>query len=88
ATGSYASSVITAITAQNTMGVNAVFPIPTEFVAAQLDAVFSDLNIQAVKIGMLAGRHIIRLVAEKIRQYSPAKVVLDPVMISTSGHAL
>ncbi|MCG9655445.1 bifunctional hydroxymethylpyrimidine kinase/phosphomethylpyrimidine kinase [Vibrio vulnificus] len=88
ATGSYASSVITAITAQNTMGVNAVFPIPTEFVAAQLDAVFSDLNIQAVKIGMLADRHIIRLVAEKIRQYSPAKVVLDPVMISTSGQAL
>lgn len=88
ATGSYACSVITAITAQNTQGVNAVFPIPNQHIGAQLDAVFSDLEIKAVKIGMLADREIIQLVADKLRQHRPPIVVLDPVMVSTSGHAL
>lgn len=88
ATGSYACSVITAITAQNTQGVTSVFPIPEQHIAAQLDAVFSDLDVQAVKIGMLADSQIIQLVAQKIRHYRPSNVVLDPVMISTSGHAL
>nr|CAA6828141.1 MAG: Hydroxymethylpyrimidine phosphate kinase ThiD (EC [uncultured Thiotrichaceae bacterium] len=88
ATGSYACSVITAITAQNTQGVSAIFPIPLQYVAAQLDAVFSDIKVSAVKIGMLADADIIRVVAEKIRQYQPQHLVLDPVMVATSGDTL
>ena len=88
ATGSYACSVITAITAQNTQGVSAIFPIPLEHVAAQLDAVFSDIRVSAVKIGMLADADIIQVVADKIRQYQPQHLVLDPVMVATSGDTL
>lgn len=88
ATGSYACSAITAITAQNTQGVSAIFPIPLEHVEAQLDAVFSDIKVSAVKIGMLADADIIKVVAAKIRQYSPAHLVLDPVMVATSGDPL
>lgn len=88
ATGGYACSVITAITAQNTLGVAAVFPLPLDVVEQQLDAVFSDIPIIAVKIGMLADAQIIALVAKKLRQYQPNSIVLDPVMISTSGHHL
>lgn len=88
ATGSYACSVITAITAQNTQGVNSILPIPLDMVEQQLDAVFTDLNIQAVKIGMLADSDIIHLVAAKIRQYQPQYLVIDPVMVATSGDIL
>ncbi len=88
ATGSYACSVITAITAQNTLGVQSIFPIPLPEIAAQLDSVFSDLNIVAVKIGMLASAEIIELVARKLKQYQPKYVVLDPVMVATSGDLL
>ncbi|ABM04115.1 phosphomethylpyrimidine kinase [Psychromonas ingrahamii 37] len=88
ATGGYACSVITVITAQNTLGVSAIFPIPLEHIEKQLDAVFSDLNVVAVKVGMLADCDIIKLVAAKIRQYRPAFLVVDPVMIATSGDLL
>jgi len=88
ATGSYACSVITAITAQNTLGVSAIFPIPLEHVEKQLDAVFSDLNVVAVKVGMLADSEIIQVVAAKIRQYKPKFLVVDPVMVATSGDLL
>ncbi|MGF1708393.1 bifunctional hydroxymethylpyrimidine kinase/phosphomethylpyrimidine kinase [Enterovibrio baiacu] len=88
ATGGYACSVITAITAQNTQGVSAIFPIPVEHVSHQLDAVFSDLNIVAVKIGMLADADIINVVADKLRQYKPQYLVVDPVMVATSGDVL
>ncbi|MEZ8028854.1 bifunctional hydroxymethylpyrimidine kinase/phosphomethylpyrimidine kinase [Enterovibrio norvegicus] len=88
ATGGYACSVITAITAQNTQGVSAIFPIPVEHVSHQLDAVFSDLNIVAVKIGMLADADIIKVVAHKLRQYQPQYLVVDPVMVATSGDVL
>lgn len=88
ATGSYACSVITAITAQNTLGVSGIFPIPLEHVEKQLDAVFSDLNIVAVKIGMLADCEIIKVVANKIKQYKPQYLVIDPVMVATSGDLL
>lgn len=88
ATGSYACSVITAITAQNTQGVSSILPIPLDMVEQQLDAVFTDLNIQAVKIGMLADSDIIHLVAAKIRQYQPQYLVIDPVMVATSGDIL
>ena len=88
ATGSYACSAITAITAQNTLGVSAILPIPLEHVEAQLDAVFSDIKVSAVKIGMLADADIIQVVAAKIRQYQPQHLVLDPVMVATSGDPL
>jgi len=88
ATGSYACSAITAITSQNTLGVSAIFPIPLAHIESQLDAIFSDINISAVKIGMLADSDIIKIVADKLRQYQPKFVVLDPVMIATSGDLL
>ncbi|RBP85523.1 bifunctional hydroxymethylpyrimidine kinase/phosphomethylpyrimidine kinase [Marinomonas rhizomae] len=88
ATGSYACSVITAITAQNTLGVSAIFPIPLEHVEKQLDAVFTDLNIIAVKVGMLADSDTIKLVAAKLKQYQPDFLVVDPVMVATSGDLL
>ncbi|MDX2321872.1 MAG: bifunctional hydroxymethylpyrimidine kinase/phosphomethylpyrimidine kinase [Moritella sp.] len=88
ATSSYACSVITAITAQNTLGVSAIFPIPLEHVEKQLDAVFSDLYVVAVKVGMLADSEIIKVVAAKIKQYNPEFLVIDPVMVATSGDLL
>ncbi|MCG9680138.1 bifunctional hydroxymethylpyrimidine kinase/phosphomethylpyrimidine kinase [Vibrio sp. Isolate24] len=88
ATGSYACSVITAITSQNTLGVSAIHPIPLEHIESQLDAVFTDLNVVAVKVGMLADARIIKVVADKIRQYQPAYLVVDPVMVATSGDLL
>ena len=88
ATGSFACSAITAITAQNTVGVSAIFPIPLEHIEHQLDAVFTDLNVVAVKVGMLADSEIIKVVSAKIKQYSPAFVVVDPVMVTTSGDLL
>lgn len=88
ATGSYACSVITAITSQNTQSVHAVHPIPLSHIASQLDAVFNDLTIASVKIGMLADTEIIQLVAEKLHFYRPPFIVLDPVMVATSGDVL
>ncbi len=88
ATGSFACSVITAITSQNTQGVSAIFPVPLRHVESQLDAVFTDLNIVAVKIGMLADSNIIKVVADKIKQYQPKHLVIDPVMVATSGDLL
>lgn len=88
ATGGYACSVITAITSQNTLGVSAIHPIPVEHIESQLEAVFSDLNVVAVKVGMLADSEIIEMVAKKIRQYQPQYLVIDPVMVATSGDLL
>ncbi len=81
ATGSFACSVITAITSQNTQGVSAIFPIPLDHIESQLDAVFTDLNIVAVKVGMLVDSNIIKVVADKIKQYQPKHLVIDPVMV-------
>lgn len=88
ATGGYACSVVTALTAQNTLGVRAVMPVSPEFITEQCDAVFSDLDIQAVKIGMLGDANTIKAVAAALRNYQPAYVVLDPVMVATSGDML
>jgi len=88
ATGSYACSVITAVTSQNTLGVSAIHPIPVEHIESQLDSVFTDLNVVAVKVGMLADADIIAMVARKIRQYKPKYLVVDPVMVATSGDPL
>ena len=88
ALGAYGASVITALTAQNTRGVTAIHAPEPAFVAAQLDAVFDDIRIDAVKIGMLANAQIARAVAEALRRHRPKHVVLDTVMISKSNHAL
>ena len=87
ALGVYGASVITAVTAQNTRDVTAVHPIPNDVIAAQIDAVLSDLDVRAIKIGMLGSGDLIRCVAEAIAGFD-GPVVLDPVMIAKSGVAL
>jgi hydroxymethylpyrimidine/phosphomethylpyrimidine kinase len=88
ANGVYGASVITALTAQNTTGVTAVHDVPTDFVTAQLDAVFDDIRIDAVKIGMLSSTAVINAVAEGLEKYRVRNVVLDPVMVATTGAKL
>ena len=88
ALGVYGASVITALTAQNTMGVTAIHDAPADFVTAQIDAVFSDLVVNAVKIGMLSRTDIINAVADGLDRWAPAFTVLDPVMVATSGGRL
>jgi hydroxymethylpyrimidine/phosphomethylpyrimidine kinase len=84
----YAASVITALTAQNTQRVSAIHDVPPAFIRAQMDAVFSDLNVKAVKIGMLSQKATIRAVADGLRAHQAHPIVLDPVMIATSGDSL
>lgn len=84
----YGASVLTALTAQNTRGVTAVHDVPPAFVTAQIDAVFSDLAVGAVKIGMLSQPEVIRVVREGLDRWRVANVVLDPVMVATSGDLL
>lgn len=86
--GVYGASVITAITAQNTEGVRQIQAVPWEMVKGQIDAVFEDLKIDAVKIGLLYNEANIEFVADAIDSFCPSKVILDPVMISTSGSKL
>jgi hydroxymethylpyrimidine/phosphomethylpyrimidine kinase len=88
ATGAYAASVITALLAQNTQGVQAIQAVTPAFVTQQLDSVFSDLTISAVKIGMLHDQDIIEVVALGLEKYKPALVVLDPVMVAKNGSPL
>lgn len=88
AIGVYAASAVTAVTAQNTLGVDGVQGIDPDMVARQIDAVFSDLRPDAVKIGMLYSRGIVEAVADRFCHWSPQNVVLDPVMISTCGSRL
>ena len=88
ALGVYGASVITALTAQNTRAVSAIHGVPEEFVTAQIDAVFSDLAVGAVKIGMLARTPIIAAVAAGLDRWKATNVVLDPVMVATSGDRL
>jgi hydroxymethylpyrimidine/phosphomethylpyrimidine kinase len=84
----YAMSAITALTAQNTTGVYGVMECSPEFVGLQLDCIFTDIVPDAVKIGMVSSSAIIRVIAEKLKQYKARKIVVDPVMISTSGSKL
>ena len=89
ANGCYGMSVITALTAQNTLGVRAVFAVPTSMVAEQMAAVLSDIGADAIKIGMLFSPELIRTVAEGLRQWAAGvPVVLDPVMVAQSGDSL
>jgi len=86
--GVYGASVITALTAQNTCGVTGIHHVPADFVTAQIDAVFSDLGVHAVKIGMVAQRATIEAIVAAFDRWSPKHVVLDPVMVATSGDRL
>jgi hydroxymethylpyrimidine/phosphomethylpyrimidine kinase len=88
ALGVYGASAITALTAQNTAGVSAIHHVPAEFVTAQIDSVFSDLGVDAVKIGMVAQSATIEAIAAGLARWSPRHVVLDPVMVATSGDRL
>lgn len=88
ALGGYGMSVITALTAQNTLGVHGVQVVTPEFVGKQMDAVLSDIGADAVKIGMLANATIIQVVAEHLRTHAVRRIVLDPVMVATSGDRL
>lgn len=84
----YGTSVITCVTAQNTLGVTGVYPLTPEQVAAQLDAVLSDIGTDAAKTGMLYDAAIIAAVADRVKRYGVSNLVVDPVMIAKSGHAL
>src|ERR1700732_4712917 len=88
ALGAYGASVITALTAQNTRGVSGIHPVPDAFVTAQIDAVFGDLDVKAVKIGMVAQLATIEAIAAGLARCSQAPIVLDPVMVATSGDRL
>ncbi|MBS0246958.1 MAG: bifunctional hydroxymethylpyrimidine kinase/phosphomethylpyrimidine kinase [Proteobacteria bacterium] len=88
ANGVYGTSVLTALTAQNTRGVSAIHDVPLVFVAAQIEAVFSDFDVAAVKIGMLSRAETIRVVAAELNRRQARHIVLDPVMVATSGDRL
>lgn len=88
ALGVYGASVVTALTAQNTLGVQAIHEVPPEFVGRQMDSVFGDLAVRAVKIGMLATVPVIDAVADGLARHGTRGVVLDPVMVATSGDRL
>lgn len=88
ALGVYGASVVTALTAQNTTGVTGIHKVPADFVTAQIDAVFNDLDVKAVKIGMVAQLATIDAIAAGLMRWSPKHVVLDPVMVATSGDRL
>lgn len=88
ALGVFGCSAIASLTAQNTLGVQGVFPIPPDFVQAQIHSVLTDISVGAIKTGMLATAEIIRAVAESLRAYPQIPLVLDPVMVATSGDRL
>ena len=88
ALGVYGASVIAALTAQNTRGVSAIHDVPSDFITAQIDAVFSDLAVDAVKVGMLSTPAAIEAVAEGLDRHGQANVVLDPVMVAATGARL
>ena len=88
ANGVYAMSAITALTAQNTTGVQGIFEVTPEFLCMQIDSVFTDIRPDAVKIGMVSSVGLIEMIADKLKQYEAQNVVVDPVMVATSGSRL
>ena len=88
ALGVYGTSALTAITAQNTLGVTEVTELPPDLVVAQIDAILSDIGTDAVKTGMLSNSRIIRVVADKAREYAFSNLVVDPVMVAKGGDRL
>ena len=88
AMGCFATSAITAVTVQNTLGVKAVHPVPLDILEGQIDAVLSDIGTDAIKIGMLYSLEVVNIVANMIEKYQVKNIVVDPVMMSTSGYRL
>lgn len=86
--GVFAESAITALTAQNTRGVTGIMDVSPDFLEKQIDAVFTDIRPDSVKIGMVSDKNLIRAIGGKLRQYKAEKIVLDPVMVATSGAKL
>nr|WP_300307975.1 bifunctional hydroxymethylpyrimidine kinase/phosphomethylpyrimidine kinase [uncultured Anaerostipes sp.] len=86
--GLYGMSAVTALTAQNTTGVYGIFEATGEFLASQLDCIFKDIYPDAVKIGMVSGKELIHVIADKLEEYDAKNIVVDPVMVSTSGSRL
>ena len=86
--GVYAMSVITALTAQNTLGVTGILDVGVDFLKKQLDAVFTDIYPEAVKIGMLSSKELILTISNSLKEYKAKNIVVDPVMVSTSGSKL
>ena len=88
ACGCYGMSVITAVTAQNTQGVQFIHPVPQKFILAQLDSVLSDIGVDAVKTGMLLTAGSVESVVNKVKEYRLEKLIVDPVMVAKGGHSL
>lgn len=88
ALGAYGTGVVAALTAQNTQGVTGVQPVPVEFIAQQIDTLFADVRIDAVKLGMLGTSEVVTTVAAALRRHHVTRLVVDPVMVSKSGHHL
>jgi hydroxymethylpyrimidine/phosphomethylpyrimidine kinase len=88
ACGCYGMSVITALTAQNTLGVQDIYPVPAEFVGKQLSAVLNDIGVDAIKTGMLMTSGVVQVVVKKIKEYNVGRVIVDPVMIAKGGRSL
>lgn len=88
ALGVYGMAALSGLTAQNTRGVSAIQPLPPAFVAAQINAVFEDIRVDAVKLGMLGAAEVVAAVADCLRRWRPPALVLDPVMVAKSGAAL
>ena len=86
--GVFAMSAITALTAQNTTGVQGIFEVTPEFLGMQIDSVFTDIRPDAVKIGMVSSVNLISVIAEKLTEYHAENIVVDPVMVATSGAKL
>ena len=88
ANGVYAMSAVTALTAQNTRGVTGIMEVTPEFLGEQLDNIFTDIRPDAVKIGMVSASPLIRVIAGKLKEYQAENIVVDPVMVATSGAKL
>lgn len=86
--GVFAQSVVTALTAQNTLGVQGVMPVDSDFVRAQIDSVFTDIKPDAVKIGMISSPDLVKTIAQALNDYQAENIVVDPVMVATSGASL
>ena len=88
ANGVFAMSAVTALTAQNTTGVTGIMEVSPEFLKEQIDCIFTDIRPDAVKIGMVSSAELIRAIAEKLKEYQAENIVVDPVMVATSGAKL
>ncbi|MDD7384438.1 MAG: bifunctional hydroxymethylpyrimidine kinase/phosphomethylpyrimidine kinase [Actinomycetaceae bacterium] len=86
--GVYAMSAVTALTAQNTLGVQGIFDVPEQFLAQQINSVFEDIRPDAVKVGMVSSAALVQTIAERMRFYQPRWLIVDPVMVATSGAVL